>query len=336
MVTFFSTFIPGLGEVVEEAVKLNLSGSNVLEVWDGLIIWQSNASFEKLKKLRFFNNTFVLLFQKENTNIESLIKDVISYNNLKAMINPLLPKHRTSFRIMFSKENQPISVNRKLHINLERKIKSKYLYVNRNNPDYEFVVFERSEGFCFFGLRLTRHQDYKKLLYLGELRPELAYLMCLMSEPSSDDIFIDPFAGYGSIPIARASNFPFNKIYASDLDLKQVELLKMKTRTAKININIGKWDATQLVNFRDCSIDKIVTDPPWGIYAKVDIENLYYKFLKEAKRILKIGGVLVILIANREMFGNCLKKVPELRLLKKADILVSGKKVSIYKIVKIK
>ena len=190
----------------------------------------------------------------------------------------------------------------------------------------------RKDGHGFFGLRLTRHRDYKKTLHAGELRPELANLLCFLSEPKPDDVFLDPFAGYGAIPIERATAYPCRRIYAGDNDPDLMQVIKLKANRFGKRFVVGQWDATNLSEFKDASVDKIVTDPPWGIYSKSEgLENLYLGLLKEQIRVLKPCGILVLLTANKELMGLCLLQVPELRIKKSYDILVSGKKATVYK-----
>jgi len=143
-----------------------------------------------------------------------------------------------------------------------------------------------------------------------------------LSEPNRDDVFFDPFAGSGAIAKARLS-FPYTKIIAGDIRPK--------------NQHIQKVDATKLDNFDNESIDKIVTDPPWGFFGeKINITDLYTKSLNSFYRVLKKDGLLVILVGDRDFFENILAKFKDKFTIKqKLYVLVSGKKAGIYKLVKI-
>lgn len=170
----------------------------------------------------------------------------------------------------------------------------------------------------------------------GELRPELANLLCLISEPQKTDTFLDPFCGFGAIPIERAKNFPFGKVIASDIDLNNINLLKEKT---KQKIQIENWDALNLKEIEDSSIHKIVTDPPWGVYKQegIDLISFYLKMLKEFYRILKPNGLLVLLTGRKLEIEKIINSSASLFLLeKKYNILVSGKKANVYKFRKLK
>ncbi|TSC85130.1 MAG: putative RNA methylase family protein [Microgenomates group bacterium Gr01-1014_16] len=265
MFTYFSTFITGLNEVVSDALKKSVSSVRIEQILDGLIVYKTNVNPRQIRELRFFNNSFVLLETvRGNVSDDTLKKLVDKVTGVKIQI-PV--EKRTSFRIMFSKENQPVSVEPKILQSLEKKFASKDLSVNRTSSGVELLFLARSDGYGFFGLRLTRHGDYKKTLHPGELRPELANLLCCLSDPTQDDVFLDPFAGYGAIPIERAVSFPYKRIYAGDIVPNLVSELKQKASKLGKRFIIGQLDATKLNTFSDSSISKIVTDPPWGIYS---------------------------------------------------------------------
>jgi tRNA (guanine6-N2)-methyltransferase len=88
------------------------------------------------------------------------------------------------------------------------------LKLNRSSSNTEFWILYRTEWFCYFLKRLSKHTAYEKILNKGELRPEIAFLMNWLSDPDKNDIVLDPFCGNGSIPIRRALNFPAKKIFA--------------------------------------------------------------------------------------------------------------------------
>jgi len=85
-------------------------------------------------------------------------------------------------------------------------------------------------------------------------------------------------------------------------------------------------DALHLERYEDGAIHKIVTDPPWGhfAHAEMPIAELYRAMLAEFARILRPGGKLVILTAEP------LPGEERLALVQKFNILVSGKKASVY------
>lgn len=287
---YFSTFISGLSEIIKARLEKELLNLNIDLLLDGLVVYSTDDEVSKIKTLRFFNNSFLLQSPK---------KKFVSVSG-------------KTFRVVFSKENELISVNKERLSKIENKIaKLNNLTVDRANPDFEFWFLKRREGQEFTGIRLTRHPDYKTVLAKGQLRPELADILCYLSDPQKTDIILDPFAGSGAIGMAR-KNYPYDKIFSQD-------------------IKIG-FDATNMTDILDKSINKIITDPPWGISVGLDLNlpDLYFKLLSEFHRVLKPDGIAVVLMGNKDTFEKILLDFPTFKLINKYNILVSGKKASIY------
>lgn len=97
------------------------------------------------------------------------------------------------------------------------------------------------------------------------------------------------------------------------------------------------WDALNLREIGNDTIVKIVTDPPWGIYEqdKFDLPDFYTKMVKEFLRVIKEGGLMVILTAQKELFEKTMRHFyGKLILIERYDTLVSGRKATVYKIKK--
>lgn len=333
--TYFSTFISGLGDVVIPALVKKLSKFKVKLLLDGLIIYGTQSSDQEIKYTRFLNNSFFLLKLFDNLkecSFEKMAEWILREQSLNQLT--LSPKSST-FRIVFSKENQIVPVNSRLQGKLENHFSKLFkLKINRANPDIEIWFLWRNEGYGVIGVRLTNKSNYEKVLHKGELRPELAHLLCLMSEPDKDDIFLDPFAGSGAIPVERATSFPYTKIIASDKDKQIFQKLQKRAGNLGLRIILGRYDALNLSSLTNESVTKIVTDPPWGFTKyKENIEEFYTKMLEEFIRVLKPDGLIVILIGQKELLEKLFAKFSNLKLLNKYNVLVSGKKAGIYKLV---
>lgn len=345
MNNYFSTFITGFSEVIRSALITYLKDAKIKLLLDGLVVYTTNASIETVRQIRFLNNSFLLLKMLENLpggqveKVEKMARQFLKDpHSLRRIPNYYLGKNR-SFRVIASQENRLVSLNSNLLKTAEEKIKeATRLAVNRSKPDVEFWFLLRREGFGFIGLRLTKKPNYEKTLERGELRPELTHLLCLLSEPRPSDIFLDPFAGYGAIPIERAIAFPYQQIFAGDIDQKLVERLKIKTKRFSKKIIVDRWDAQNLSFFQKASVDKIATDPPWGLFQKasLDLGSLYSESLEEFARILKPGGLLIILTAQKGLIAKVLEKLyPRLEIIQIFNTLVSGQKAGVYKIKKL-
>lgn len=348
MTTYASTFIPGMGEVVEAALERSLQDVELDVLLDGLATYRSSSAVADVQALRFCNNSFVCLMSFDGLGrnpISQICQTVLADGQLLRRVAPHLPRKNLTFRFVASQENRFVPIPQRARRALERLLSAdRRLTPDASNPDIEFWLLSRREGCGFVGLRLTRHTAYEKTLAQGELRPELCHLLCLLSEPSADDVILDPFCGSGAIPLERARSFPYRAMLAGDIDAKHVKSLRAKVRQLRWArrkrrqaITIGRWDALDLHSFAPESMDKIITDPPWGFYQSqlTDLERFLRNMLQEFYRVLRRNGLLVILVGDPRLFEDCLRDFTgRMTVLQRYDILVSGKKASVFKIVK--
>ncbi|NUM36606.1 MAG: methyltransferase domain-containing protein [Candidatus Brocadiae bacterium] len=334
--TYFSTFIAGTGEIIQELLYKEICVEKIPILLDGLIVYETKASVSNIQNIPFFNNSFLLLKSfsslPENPIPEMMEKSFHDTNLEKTLVAKIKEKNK-SFRIIASQENQTISVSSILMRNWEKKIQDLLGFsINRSKPDLEFWFLYRREGYGFFAMRLTSHTAYEKILEKGELRPELAYIMAALAQAHPEDILLDPFCGSGAIPFALAL-FPNKKIIASDNAKEKIHQLHLKAKLEGKKIEVQCLDALELEKVYQNQINKIITDPPWGFFSmqSIDLEEFYSKMMKSFLSILKRNGKIVALIGKKDTFEKVLAKFSlTLEIAKKYDILVSGKKAAIY------
>lgn len=318
---YFSTFVVGFEDVVREVLK----DVEVEMMFGGAVLYTIDTDAERIgirsDSADIFNNTFQVLHHYKRIEPGALVgmmKFIYNSNWLKRNFLPAVRGAET-FRVVASRENEIGAVDDNILKNAEVAIaKETGITLDRGKPDMEYWFLERSEGGTrsdqgFFLMRLTYKKNERKLA-LGELRLELAHLLCLISEPYRNDVFLDPFAGSGAIARAR-KELPHKKILSSDI---------------KEGV-----DATKLIHIQDASVDKIVTDPPWGLAEEADVETLYRQTFKEFERLLKSGGIIVLLTSRKLLMEKMLPEFPKFELEKKLDVLVNGKKAGVFKIRKV-
>jgi len=342
MNTYFSTFISGLSEPAVAALTQALADVKIRDVYDGLVVYDTAAPPAKIKSLPFFNNSFSLIFRFKSIGdrpLEHAIKHMLNLGNIGEKLRLQDSGHKRTFRIVTSMENQLVSVDARLLQGMENEIKHKLnLELNKRHGDYEFWVMSRSEGVTFFALRISRQSKKDKEREKGELRPQLSYFLCLLSEPEENEIFMDPCCGTGSIPFTRIEMGRKGLVIAADSDADKVAELKAKVKELKIKdkIVVRQIDVRRIDHYQENSVHKIVTDPPWGLYEKMgDPLELYRPMMHEFIRVLKPGGLLVILISNQPALNDFFSAYNEgADLISSYPVLVSGKKAVIYKIQK--
>lgn len=111
---------------------------------------------------------------------------------------------------------------------------------------------------------------------------------------------------------------------------------KVKKLDLKKKVVVRQSNALELHNYYHACIHKIVSDPPWGCFEEIsDIVGFYNALFKELIDVLVPNGIMVLLIGT-DVFSRVLEKQKDAcSLIGKYDILVSGKKASIYKIKKL-
>lgn len=327
---YASSFPTGFEEVVAVALNHADSQSSVELIQDGLVIFSSQLKPQEIKNLPFFNNTFIVLaLQKfEHTdNTQKITEQLFSasyFSPLKPIVHALGFKN---FRIMVTKENQVQSMPSFQRGRLESMTASQLnLQIDRTLPDTELWFFIRRDGTCFSGLRLTKREKAQR----GELGKEITYLLNLLSQPKESDIFLDPFAGSGAIPLTRAKYWPYQQILVSDIDQQKVDEVSDRLKSFP-NVKVTAANALMLSAIADNSIDAIVTDPPWGFFEPLPEEPVIYytKMLQEFKRVLTQEGRVVLLTARKEEMNEALKQQnwPAAKMI---NVLVSGKKAGVF------
>jgi 23S rRNA G2445 N2-methylase RlmL len=338
---YYASFIPGLQDLVETMVRERLKDVRIKKLLDGAIIFETRCGYDRLNFF-CFNNIFLVIsiFEGPGSDhpLESHMKRAGKIKERDLRISDNNQKIR-SFRIVGSYENKLVPLNEKLKGEVERFIaRQSRLSINRIRPDTEFWFLYRREGFSIFMKRLTKHPSFEKALHPGELPSQLAYLMCRLADPKKTDTLLDPFCGYGSIPCQGLKHFPLKQFWAFDLDPQAVKITQNKIpKTLRNRCRIQQADIHDIFSWiPEGEIDKIITDPPWGLYQNIrmPLEQFYEIILGIFERLLKPAGILILLTAREDALAVSRKKTRALKQMKAIPILLSGKKAGIFVIKK--
>lgn len=329
MAEFVSTFTTGFKKVVEKNLPEIVSGCKILNIYDGIVHYKFNGNSHDLEKVVYFNNTFFVIKSWCNFsgNFSTMVNDFCNENKYLLI-------SKGSFRTRFVRENQFEKIDKKLVIKVEENVlKRSKLKIDRVSPSTEIWFDIRREGFAFCGQLISKREFTEKNLNKGELRPELAYLMCCFAELKENDVIAEPFCGYGSIPIQLAKKFRFLHLYVSDIDEEKITALKEKKYFKQNDfVSIEVQDAFSLKQIKDNSVDVIISDPPWGFFEDVgDIALFYDKMFYSFKRILKNDGKMIILSARKDELEYAAEK-NNYKIIERVDTLVNGKKACVYMI----
>ena len=328
MAEFISSFITGFQHVVEKNLPQILAGVKILHVFDGLVHYQYAGDSHNLDKIIYFNNTFSVLktMKGKGLNFPSLV-GAVSSEKKYYLIN------KGTFRVRFQNENQFVKVDKNISKKAEETVlHNSKLHLDRLSPTTEIWYSIRREGFAFCGQLISKREFTEKNLNKGELRPEIAYLICCYADLNQDDVVAEPFCGYGSIPVQLIKKFRFQKLFASDIDKEKISI-NMQKKQLKDNpqIELSVNDAFVLPQIIDRSVDVVITDPPWGYFEQIDdIGEFYKKMFTSFKRILKENGRMIILSARKDEIEKAALEM-NVQILSSLHTLVNGKKASLYK-----
>ncbi len=210
--------------------------------------------------------------------------------------------HPRSFVVRSFDQGKPSAAPKDARLALERQIQRLTgLDPDSERPDAELQLQLRSDGRAY--LLLVAREQAQGERNKGELPESTARLLCELSEPCAEDVFLDPFMGSGAIPLERARMGPYGMIFAGDMDEGLVGDFKEKLKQQEWNrkrrsIFPKTLDARDLSRFEPSLFTRIVTDPPWGVYGDMgrdELLDLYAGFLGQAERVLGDDGNLVLL-----------------------------------------
>ena len=307
-----------------------------------MLLIEGESSRKQLSSIRYLNNCYLVIAQLKPTGDLANSARMLSVDQdwHEAILQSVEPKERT-FRLVLSDDSQLVGGDREVAARLCSTIQRlTNLQHAPRGGDVEFWLLRRRSNQVFLCKRLSRRSRTEKILHKGELRPELAHLLCLLSEPQLNDVFLDPFAGSGAIPFAR-THYPYDMIFAFDNEEENLHLMRVRIkdgnalRTRKRSpLILGKHDARNLKKLEIGFIDKVVTDPPWGFFdtSLQDLKGFYRSVLDELCRVTKTGGILVLLLGDRDLAEELSHHFhDDIEMLETYGLLVAGKKATVCK-----
>ena len=160
------------------------------------------------------------------------------------------------------------------------------------------------------------------------LRPTIAAAMVYAAGIGDEDVFLDPMCGTGTILLERALIGRHGLLLGGDIDPAAVRAAQANFGPRHKPVRIERMDARKLP-FEDSSVDKFVTNLPWGrqIGSPQDLPQLYEGVLAEAVRVVRPRGALVLLTSEWELLKRSVMRIPNLKLRRSApNIEVLGRR----------
>jgi len=298
---YLATFPAGTYPIIARQLKkFGVGELGIASHDDSSVTFTSNLRHERLIELRFFTNVF-LIFEGKLGKYKKAIKG-------------------NAYRLGALTEGMPSEIPAERRRSIQTVIQKEFsLHPQSHGATNDFFLLSRG-GQEMLSLRLSRAKHKRQELPKGALRPEVAHILLLAAGIRAKDTLLDPFAGSGSIATEAQRGFGVRTVLAFDAEPQQPF--------------IKAGDATNLDAVNTGTVDRIVTDPPWGQYQGYgSLANVYAQFLAEAKRVLKPRGIMVILVGDIPEKGVFLQ-ADGFELLKQHSVLISGKKAAVIKLQK--
>jgi len=130
-------------------------------------------------------------------------------------------------------------------------------------------------------------------------------LLLLESVPSNKKVVIDMGAGYGLISIVYAKENPNSLVYAYEINLDALSLVKESSIKNQVNNIIASY--SDGFNSVDITADLIIINPPIKAGKKV-----YYKMFEDSIKHLRDDGIFMIVMKKNHGALSALDKLKSL------------------------
>lgn len=213
---------------------------------------------------------------------------------------------------------------KKMASELERR-SNRELINSTSNYEIELRLIENKEGTLNVLVKLYTLLDhrfaYRKEVEPTSLKPVNAALTVeLVKEYLKEDAqVLDPFCGVGTMLIERHKLVKANTMYGIDRLESAIEKAKVNTQAARQIIHYINKDFFEFSH--DYLFDEMITDMPMVIGRKSEDEiyEVYERFFRKAKSVLKEDGVIIMYSHNRE-FVRKLAPIHRIRIEKEYEI----------------
>jgi 23S rRNA G2445 N2-methylase RlmL len=193
-----------------------------------------------------------------------------------------------------------------------------------------WLTIDGRQAVC--GLRLSdrtmRHRTWKQEHLPASLRPTVAAAMMRLAEPRADMLLLDPMCGAGTIlgeaiDYARRHRLGTLHVWGGDQEANAVRAAESNLRRLG-PARLERWEAGRLP-LDDASADRIVSNPPFGkqLSRPEDVGPLYRRVLPEYDRVLKPGGLAVLLVSEDAPLRDAARGAGW-KLVRQLDVRVLG------------
>ncbi|CAJ1414858.1 unnamed protein product [Effrenium voratum] len=133
------------------------------------------------------------------------------------------------------------------------------------------------------------------------LHPAVAWVLARCLDIQDQEVVLDPMCGKGVLLCEAAMNWPrAGAFLGCDLDVAQLRKAVDNLRSAARSVQLCRADAAVKLPLAEQSVDKILTDLPFGRQFGSVEENqrLYPRVLAEMRRVIRPQGLAAVLTSS--------------------------------------
>jgi 23S rRNA G2445 N2-methylase RlmL len=331
---FRVTMAAGFESVVRRALEADLGRVEVSDVSSGSILLRApSTDIRALTALPYLSLVLRQLVRVDDRSIDGAVA-ALARQLPRRVGAPGLAASAT-FRLRVSDAGSLVRIDQRARTELEHAI-SRWSGARpdpRGGGAELWVIRRRGEREVSLSVRLGSAPAASAPK--GALKADLAAAFVRTIACGADDVVLDPFAGSGAIPQARA-RYPHAGIIATDIDCEGVRGLEGLCASGRL----GRRATVGRVDVRDTAgmvsllgrqrVDVVLTDPPWGQFAgdEADVDHLYRDALATIDSILAPAGQVVLLTAAVAAAEESMPRAG-LEVAESFPVLVNGKKAAV-------
>jgi tRNA (guanine6-N2)-methyltransferase len=320
---------PGLETIAAEEIETELGGE-VKKTGSGIVVFRLPQIDARVLKLRTTEDVFLLAWGSDQlTHRAEDLERIRRWTAREADWPALLrihhalrpkPKGRPTYHLVAQMEGRHgylrKDARKALAQGLAGTVPESWRPVEENAAVEFWLTIHGAMAVC--GLRLSdrtmRHRTYKLEHRPASLRPTIAAAMIRLAEIGPRHIVLDPMCGAGTLlaeGLAAAQHIRGScaPVWGGDVDFSAV-------RAAAVNLRrlgpalLAQWDAPRLP-LASAVVDRIVSNPPFGkqLSSPDAVARLYQAMLTEYDRVLRPGGVAVLIVSAAAALRSAVRAV---------------------------
>ena len=172
-----------------------------------------------------------------------------------------------------------------------------------------------------FAVPLHR-REWRTRTVPGSLHPPVAAAMARLADIRLGDFVLDPFSGAGTVLLEAAAAQGAARYLGMDHSEAALQAARVNA-TGRAQIDWRRGDAGRLTPFTS-SVDRIITNPPWGFRQSIDAIDPY---LEQWRIALKPGGAVVAILNPGQ--AATFARSRDWTVARALDVSVAGKRARI-------